>query len=59
MSDDVVRVAPPDRGAVKTADMRHDVAVYRAAGEAHARIEAAGGRVDRCGPPLGLRRKEG
>ena len=32
-------------GAVKTADMRHDVAVYRAACEAHARIEAAGGRV--------------
>ena len=34
-------------GAVKTADMRHDVAVYRAACEAHARIEAAGGRVAR------------
>ena len=34
-------------GAVKTADMRHDVAVYRAACEAHARIEAAGGRVVR------------
>ena len=34
-------------GVVKTADMRHDVAVYRAACEAHARIEAAGGRVAR------------
>ena len=34
-------------GAVKTADMRHDVAVYRAACEAQARIEAAGGRVAR------------
>ena len=34
-------------GAVKTADMRHDVAVYRAACEAHTRIEAAGGRVAR------------
>ena len=30
-------------GAVKTADMRHDVAVYRAACAAHARIEAVGG----------------
>ena len=48
------------RGAVKTADMRHDIAVYLAAGEAHARIEeAARGCVDRCGQALGLRRKEG
>ena len=37
------------RGAVKTADMRHDVAVYRAACEAHARIEAAG--VEQFGVP--------
>ena len=35
------------RGAVKTTDMRHDVAVYRAACEAQARIEAAGRRVAR------------
>ena len=34
-------------GAVKTADMRHDVAVYRAACEAQARIEAEGGHVAR------------
>ena len=34
-------------GAVKTADMRHDVAVYRAAHAAQARIEAAGGHVAR------------
>ena len=47
------------RGAVKTADMRHDIAVYLAAGEAHARIEEAGGRVDRCGSALELRRIEG
>ena len=35
-----------DRGAVKTADMRHDVAVYRAACAAHARIAPARGRVE-------------
>ena len=34
-------------GAVKPAEMGHDVAVYRAAGMAQARIEAAGGRVVR------------
>lgn len=34
-------------GAVKTADMRHDVAVYRAVCAAQARIEAAGGHVTR------------
>ena len=41
------RGASQPAGAVKTADMRHDVAVYRAACEAHTRIEAAGGRVAR------------
>ena len=35
------------RGRSRRPDMRHDVAVYRAACEAHARIEAAGGRVVR------------
>ena len=34
-------------GAVKPAEMGHDVAVYRAAGMARARIEAMGGRVVR------------
>ena len=34
-------------GAVKASEMRHEVAVYRAASAAHARIEAAGGRVVR------------
>ena len=34
-------------GAVKPSEMVHDVAVYRAAGAARARIEAAGGRVVR------------
>ena len=34
-------------GAVKTADIRHDVAVYRAAHAAQARIEAAGSHVAR------------
>lgn len=34
-------------GAVKTAEIGHDVAVYRAATDAQARIEAAGGRVTR------------
>ena len=34
-------------GAVKAADVGHEVAVYRAAGAAQARIEAAGGRVAR------------
>ena len=34
-------------GAVKLAEMGHDVAVYRAAGIEQARIEAAGGRVVR------------
>ena len=46
-------------GRSRMADTRHDVAVSRAACEAHARIEAAGWRVDRCGPARGLRRKEG
>ena len=32
---------------IKTVDMRHDLAVYHATCEAHARIEAAGGRVVR------------
>lgn len=44
-------VGRPDQrafaGAVKPAEMGHDVAVYRAAGMAQARIEAAGGRVVR------------
>ncbi len=34
-------------GAVKPAEVRHDVAVYRAACSAQARIEAEGGRVTR------------
>lgn len=34
-------------GAVKLAELGHDVAVYRAANEAQRRIEAAGGRVTR------------
>ena len=34
-------------GAVKPAEMGHDVAVYRAVGAAEARIEASGGRVTR------------
>lgn len=34
-------------GAVKAAEVRHDVAVYRAANDAQARIEAEGGRVTR------------
>ena len=34
-------------GAVRPAELAHDVAVYRAAGAAQARIEAAGGRVVR------------
>ena len=34
-------------GAVRPAELGHDVAVYRAAGLAQARIEAAGGRVVR------------
>ncbi|MCY4661983.1 MAG: hypothetical protein OXF93_19570 [Acidobacteria bacterium] len=34
-------------GAVKPSEISHDVAVYRAAGAAQARIEAAGGRVVR------------
>ena len=34
-------------GAVRPAELAHDVAVYRAAGLAQARIEAAGGRVTR------------
>ena len=34
-------------GAVKLAELTHDVAVYRAANEAQDRIEAAGGRVRR------------
>ena len=34
-------------GAVKLAELTHDVAVYRAANEAQDRIEAAGGRVKR------------
>lgn len=34
-------------GAVKTAEIGHDVAVYRAASDAQARIDAAGGRVTR------------
>ena len=34
-------------GAVKQAEVRHDVAVYRAACSAQARIEAEGGRVTR------------
>ena len=34
-------------GAVRPAELAHDVAVYRAAGLAQARIEASGGRVTR------------
>lgn len=34
-------------GAVRPAELGHDVAVYRAAGEVQARVEAAGGRVVR------------
>ncbi|MCY4658537.1 MAG: hypothetical protein OXF93_01805 [Acidobacteria bacterium] len=34
-------------GAVKPSEIGHDVAIYRAAGAAQARIEAAGGRVIR------------
>ena len=34
-------------GAVRPAELAHDVAVYRAAGAAQARIEASGGRVVR------------
>ena len=45
------RAGRPDQrvhsGAVKASEMRHEVAVYRAASAAHARIEAEGGRVVR------------
>ncbi len=34
-------------GAVRPAELAHDVAVYRAAGAAQARVEAAGGRIVR------------